>query len=171
MWPLFGRVAHLRGSVQHHVRRNCWSAWREKRSAATASLHLSPRSRAEVLAPGGESRIRQAIPTLGLQVRLHQLLAGKKRLAGDTDADVSVEVAVGTSVACDSVDQALTFVRLRTRSCFRPTNLPSASRASLQFRAKQRRLPFSTFGMRAAVNFFLVHRTASRKSRLPTSRL
>ena len=33
---------------------------------------------------------------------------GKKRLAGDTYVDVSIEIAVGTLVACDSVDQALT---------------------------------------------------------------
>ena len=33
---------------------------------------------------------------------------GKTRLAGDTDVDVGIEMAVGTLVACDSVNHALT---------------------------------------------------------------
>ena len=33
----------------------------------------------------------------------------KIRLTGDTDVDVSIEAAVGTWVACDSADQALSF--------------------------------------------------------------
>ena len=56
---------------------------------------------------------------------------------------VSLEMAVGTLVACDSIDQIRTRLwapacRLRTRLCSRRTTLPSASRASLQFWATQR---------------------------------
>ena len=45
--------------------------------------------------------IRVTIAVLGWQVRL-------KRLAGDTDVDVGIVVAVGTLVACDRVGQTLT---------------------------------------------------------------
>ena len=49
------------------------------------------------------------LPVLGLQVRLRQPSAQENMgLAGDTDVDASIEMAVGTLVACDSVDQALT---------------------------------------------------------------
>ena len=44
------------------------------------------------------------VPTLGLQMRLHQPSKKNKlcgRLTGDTDVDVSIEVAVGSWVACD----------------------------------------------------------------------
>ena len=54
-----------------------------------------------------------SFPALGLQVRLHDPPTQEKRLcctlAGDTDVDVSIVVAVGTLVACNSVAQALTF--------------------------------------------------------------
>ena len=78
---------------------------------------------------------------LGLQVRLHQPPADEKKLAGNTEVDVGIEVAVGTLVACNSVYQALTcrwvllhVIRLRPRS---PTRLPPASRASLEYREGQ----------------------------------
>ena len=52
---------------------------------------------------------RDKFPAFGLQVRLHQPPAEeKKRLAGDTDVYVGIDVADGTVVACDSVHQALT---------------------------------------------------------------
>ena len=56
---------------------------------------------------------------LGLQVCLCQP-PGKPRLAGDTDVDASIEMAVGTLVACDSVDQALTC--LWALACQSPTD-------------------------------------------------
>ena len=52
--------------------------------------------------------IRETFLVLGLQVRLRQPRAKEKRLAGNTDVDVSIEVAVDTLGACDSFDQVLT---------------------------------------------------------------
>ena len=43
-----------------------------------------------------QSCIRETFPALGLQVRLHHSPAQGKNLAGDTDFDVSIEVAAGT---------------------------------------------------------------------------
>ena len=58
------------------------------------------------------SCIREGFLALDLQVRRHQPSTQEQRLgcrlARGTDVDVSVEVAIGTLVACDSVDKALT---------------------------------------------------------------
>ena len=109
---------------------------------ASVQLHLSALAvgRSAPLPSVPALCIRGKFPALGLQVRFHQSQAQKTRLAGDTD--VVSRVAVGTSVACGRVEQALTShwalgCRLWTRSCLRPTRLSPTSQASLEYQAKQ----------------------------------
>ena len=84
------------------------SAWREKVSSASShasSLELNFTFPRRGLAPDGKSRIRETLLDLDLQVRLHQPPAREKELAGGT---IGLEMAVGTLVAFDGVDQAQT---------------------------------------------------------------
>ena len=97
---------HLTRKLLEHLAQTC-----QQRLFARAPLRRSPFAvgRRVELAPDRKSNIREMFPALGLQVRRHHPRKKLCRiLACDADVDVSVEVAIGTWVACNSFDQALT---------------------------------------------------------------
>ena len=98
-------------------------------------------------------------------------------MAGNTDVDVGTEVAIGTLVASDSVDQALTcrwepachspadaLVLAATKAASSITSVSREAGATVKALA-------STIGEKAAVSFSFVHRVATRTSQLFRSSL